>query len=74
MYVDGETEQGLLLSICNQHLLSALLVVPRGNITAVNVWAGQAHKLAKCCIMAWFESYKVGLGRQFPNFYLRRKG
>ena len=57
---DGEIEQGLLLSICSQHLLSALLVVPRGNTAAVNVWAGQAHKLAKCWIIAWFESSKVG--------------
>ncbi len=27
MYVDGETEEGLLRPICNPHLLSALLVV-----------------------------------------------
>lgn len=58
--MNGETGEGLLLSICSQHLLSALLVVPRGNIAAVNVWVGQAHTLAKCWIMAWFESSQVG--------------
>jgi hypothetical protein len=55
-----ETGEGLLLSICNQHLLSALLVIPRGDTAAVNVWAGQAHKLAKYWIIAWFESITVG--------------
>ena len=58
--MDGETREGLLLSICSPQLLFALLVVPRGNTAAVNVWAGQAHKLAKCWIIAWFESSKVG--------------
>ncbi len=43
-----ETGESRLLAICSTHLLSALLVVLACNTATVNVWAGQAHKLAYC--------------------------
>lgn len=55
-----ETGEGMLLSICSQHLLSALLVVPRGNTAAVRY-------LLILCLKNYYSTRQSNIPMSYPT-------